>query len=109
MGFPINERLTEGLAFPVIAGYYGTLTTAQVSAAVDLQKARKVAFLVQGFTLGTAATVTANATAGAAPLNTTCAPGRAFSLRAKGCVRTTGVLGVLRRVPCPFSSCPWSA
>ncbi len=59
MGFPQNEKLSEGLGFPNIMGYYGTLTTAQVSAAVDMSKARKAIFFVQGFTLGSAATVTA--------------------------------------------------
>jgi hypothetical protein len=65
MGFPVNERLTEGLAFPAIDAYFGTLTTAQVSAAVDMQKLRKVAFKVQAYTLGTAATLTAKLTASA--------------------------------------------
>ncbi|GBF92249.1 hypothetical protein Rsub_05332 [Raphidocelis subcapitata] len=50
----------------------------------------------------------ANATAAPAA-NVTCAAGQAYSLRAKGCVRTAGVLGALRRVPCPFAKCPWNA
>lgn len=65
MGFPINERLTEGLAFPAIDAYFGTLTTAQTSAAVDMSKVRKLAFKVQAYTLGASATVTAKLTASA--------------------------------------------
>lgn len=57
MGFPVNERASEGLAYVgfVIAP---TLTTATLTAAIDLSKARKVFGVCQAATLGTAATVT---------------------------------------------------
>lgn len=57
MGFPVNERASEGLAYVgfVIAP---TLTTAQLTAAIDLSKARKVVGICQAATLGTAANVT---------------------------------------------------
>ena len=57
MGFPVNERANEGLAYVgfVIAP---TLTTAQLTAAIDISKVRKVYAICQAATLGTSATVT---------------------------------------------------
>lgn len=57
MGFPNNEKLTEGLCWPGGA-VYPTLTTAQVGGKTDLSKVRKVAYVFQAGTLGAAATVT---------------------------------------------------
>jgi len=59
MAFPQNERLTEGLCFPDVINAYPTLTTAQLGAAIDLSKIRKVAFFVYCGTIGSGGTVTA--------------------------------------------------
>lgn len=59
MGFPNNEKATEGLCFPSVGGNYPTLTAAQLTAAVDMSKIRKAVCVVQAQTLGAAATVTA--------------------------------------------------
>lgn len=57
MGLPINENLTEAIAF-LGAAVYPTLTTAQVGGKTDLSKVRKVAYLFQAGTLAAAETVT---------------------------------------------------
>lgn len=57
MGFPLNERLTEGLGLVGVVAPVSA-TTAVLTAAIDITKARKVLATCHCGVLGTSATVT---------------------------------------------------